>query len=285
MKGKKAGVIINSDIEDVHISPSQIGMVLRCDYQWFCRYVEGIKIPPSAALTLGSSYDDAISTNFEQKIKTQEDLPLSDVADAFETSFNIRKQETEWTRFDDKDALKDMGVNMVKEYHTTMSPHIMPAFVQRRYDIKFEGVDWTLVGVTDVETADGFIRDNKTTSKSPSKDKEGNYIVTNSDHKFQMVAYSVAKKQTDGANAGEKLALDYVVKNKTPKVVSIELPKPTADDYKFFVNLTATAYQRMEMLRNGNLSPIPNRSNMMCSKRMCGYWSMCENKFGGRVKE
>ena len=70
----KGGIIITDkdSIPDIHLSPSQMGMYSRCQQQWFYRYVHPkISIAPNKNLTAGSVYDDALTNNYNQKIKTK----------------------------------------------------------------------------------------------------------------------------------------------------------------------------------------------------------------------
>ena len=74
------------------------------------------------------------------------------------------------------------------------------------------------------------------------------------------------------------LGLDYLIKNKKPKIQQARW-KPNKQDRQYVLGL-------MEQVANGVKKEvfIPNRSNMMCSKKFCAYWRECENKYGGKVK-
>jgi hypothetical protein len=137
----------------------------------------------------------------------------------------------------------------------------------------------------DLETEDGYIVDNKTSSRTPSRSREtGEYKIKN-DYKFQMLSYSIASKMKNGVESGNKLRLDYAIVNKSPKIVQIEVPPPGPDDFKWFRNITAITFQRMELLRTNEVEPLPNRDNFLCSKKWCGYWAECIRKYGGDVND
>jgi hypothetical protein len=280
---KKNGVAMIEEERTEHLSPSMINMLKRCEAAFWFRYVCRLKIPPTGALVLGSSYDDALTTNYLQKIKTKNDLEIEDVVDAFITSFNERKQDAELQENESADKMKDVGVKLVQAYQKTVSPSIQPIAAQKEYNVKFPGVDWILKGISDVETKNGEIHDNKTSGKTPGK-RDGEYLI-NPDHHFQMLCYSMAKKMESGINAGNKLYLDYAIKVKYPRVVTIQIPPPSPSDMKHFQIITATSRQKIELLKRGYTQPLPNRSNMMCSRKYCGFWAECEKKFGGTVKE
>jgi len=264
--------------EGSHLSPTKMAMLKRCEVQFAYRYLQGLKLPPSVALITGSAYDDSLTTNYRQKITSEVDLPVSDVVDAFCTSFDVRKEEAEVMEWDDIDAIRDIGVGLVRLYQKTISPNIHPAETQKEYAVHFPGVDWYLKGFSDVIEKDGTIRDNKTKGKTPSKSIEP-------DHHFQMMCYSIAEKMEHGPEAGNKLFLDYAIKTKVPKIIQVEVPAPTDNDMRYFQHITSTVQQRIEQLKSGELAPITGRNQILCSRKFCGYWSLCERDHGGTVKE
>ena len=235
-------------------------------------------------LTFGNAYDDALTTNYRHKIEKKEDLTVQDDVDAFVTSFDERSPDTEFLPSKVPDDLKKTGVQIVKEYQTVVAPKIKPVATQKYYNVKFPNVDWTLKGIADVEEENGTIRDNKTSGKSPSKNANGEYMPYSDDHKFQMLCYSISEKMDKGNTAGEELWLDYAIKNKYPKIIQVKVPSPTPEDLKYFQMLTSIAVRKIELLKKGTLPALPNRGNMLCSKKYCGYWALCEKDFGGTVK-
>ena len=51
-----------------YLSPSQINMYLRCPAAYKYRYVDGLILPPKAALTRGKSVHKGQEHNYNQKI-------------------------------------------------------------------------------------------------------------------------------------------------------------------------------------------------------------------------
>lgn len=279
----KGGIIVtDKEIPDIHLSPSQMGMYSRCQQAWYYRYVyPKISIPPNKNLTAGSVYDDALTNNYNQKIKTKTDLTQQEILDIADTSFSIREDETEWYG-ESPIETKDTVMRCLKEYmETGMSEKIQPIAVQKLYDVHFEGMDWTMKGISDIETEDGYIIDNKTTGKTPSRDLEQ----IDQNHKFQMDVYAISKKYTEGITEGEKRRIDYVVKLVNPKVISLELPPLTAQDAQYFKKKVSVQFQQMELLRSGKIRPDTNRSHFMCSQKQCGYWQLCLKDNGGTIKK
>ena len=58
-----------------YLSVSQVNMYLRCPLQYMFRYIEGLKLPPKSAMTLGKSIHFGIEGNYRQKIDSHKDLP------------------------------------------------------------------------------------------------------------------------------------------------------------------------------------------------------------------
>ena len=64
------------------ITQSMLGMFLRCPHQFERRYLRGEIIPPGIAARRGSATHKAAQINHEQKLHSQEDLPVGDLQDA-----------------------------------------------------------------------------------------------------------------------------------------------------------------------------------------------------------
>lgn len=277
------GVLIIPREEDVDtISPSKVNTLFECQAKWAYRYRDNLKIPPAATLSFGSSFDDAISTNLSQKIKTKRDLPVDDVVDAFITSWSIRKEETDFAKDEDPSAMQRQGIGLIKKYQEKIAVNIDPLEVQKEYEVSFKGVTWKLKGYADIKETNGAIRDTKTAKKSPAK-KEGLYQIDPA-YRFQTLCYSVAEKSLYGPLAGDLIFFDFGIKTKNARVVSVQAPPTTAGDLKFFQQITHRAVEQMNMILQDKLLVLPNRKSYLCSQKYCGYWSRCINDYGGEVK-
>lgn len=276
----KGIILTNKEIPDIHLSPSQMNMYSRCQQAWYYRYILGMKTPPTKHLTAGSVYDDALTNNFQQKIKSKKDLSEQEILDIADTSFSIREEETEW--YGDSPAeTKDTVISLLKKYvETGIGEKIQPAVTQKLYDVHFSGMGWTIKGFSDIEEVNGRIIDNKTTGVTPSTDLNK----LDQGHKLQMDIYAIAKKYSEGVEEGNLRRLDYAVKLKSPSIIQIELPPLTPEDVKYFQKKVSAQFQQMELLRNDQMKPDTNRSHFLCSKKLCGYWTRCVKDNGGTVK-
>jgi putative RecB family exonuclease len=262
---------------------------MRCPLHYYFRYIEGLKIPPRAPMTLGSSVHAALEHNFRQKIDSKLDLPTDEVLDAYSDRFDLAKPETEWEKDEDPAEIKDSGINLLCAYHTgkdrngepmmarelnsetrkyekkiikPLSPQIQPPLVEEPFEVKFENeVGYTFVGRIDVVDDKDMVRETKTSSKSPTQDQV--------DSDLQISAYSLGFRVKTGREE-KGLVLDYLVKNVSPKVVSIETQR-TKDDILRFLKILARISDAV-----GKGVFYCSCNPMFCNPNNCGWWD-----FGG----
>lgn len=246
-------------------SPSQISMYLKCGKQWRFRYIDGLILPPGAALTVGKSVDHAVSKNLAQKVASKEDLKLGDVLDHFSTEFDKEAVVTDWTG-EDKGEQKDVGAQLVAVHHSQVAPTIVPEAVQEMFVIDTDA-GYSLRGVIDTVEANGTISDTKTSSRA--------YDEGAVSRNLQSAAYTWAYK---------------TLRQKDPKGFRFDvLKKPT--------KRTAASYQKVEgqvqdadiewLFQNINEAhkaisagiemPAPDGA-WWCSKDWCGYWHLCKGR-------
>ena len=252
-----------------HISASQINMFLKCGQQWAFRYIEGLTFQPGAALTLGSCFHSATGKNYEQKVESKADLPESDVCDIFSDQFESAKHDTAWFEDEKPGEIKDTGIEILKVYHSVISPDVQPSQVEMKFQLDFSNLDEKFIGYVDLLDESGLIIETKTTSRTPSE--------ISHDHKLQTTAYSVGyrtkyKKQEAGAR------IDYAVNKKEPEIVSMPL-QITAQDMDYFLTIVPRVLQAIK-----SEIFIPNRGHFLCSQRWCGYAELCMKRNGGIVK-
>lgn len=245
-----------------YISPTQLNMYLRCPAQYYFRYIEGLVIAPNAAMTKGWTVHKGIEENYKQKIETKKDMRLEDILEFTATVFEEKAEETEWD--EDKGKTKDEAIQLISLYHTSVAPTVQPVCVEQRIEVPLEDIGINLLGFIDLVDSEGYIRDTKTARRSPAK----NAI----DKNLQLSVYSLAYRKLTGRNE-QGVKLDYLVQNKTPKVVTLET-KRTEDDLL-----------RLQSIIQGVVSGIknnvfyPNIDNYLCSEKWCGYWNECHKLF------
>lgn len=250
------------------ISQSRIAMYLKCPRQFYYRYCEGLISPPGAALTLGSSFHGAIRVNYEQKVGSHEDLPVTDVLDAFSTEYDHRSHETLWFPGEDPGKVKDSGIAILDHYQNEAAPAIQPVCVETKFEADMTWVadqepkSVKLKGILDLQDESQVIVEAKTTSRKPSSVQYA--------HIIQSTCYVAGALQDVG-----RARVDYVIRKKIPEIVSFPI-QVDRGKIRFFVNLVAGVVESIE-----SELWIPNRDHFLCSEKWCGYWDLCHERLGG----
>jgi len=239
-----------------YLSPSQIRQYLRCPQCYRFRYVDGLVAPISPTMLRGRAVHRGIEQNYIQKRDTHEDLPVEQVREVTAGAFEEDREDVDWSKDDPGKAL-DSTVAMAELYHTEVAPTIQPASVEERVEIAFPGLDYELVGVIDVVDEHGYIRDTKTTGKTPAE----NVIHNN----LQLCAYALMYRTiTEEQEAG--IVLDYLVATKTPKVVRFEKQVEEEEIDRFLRIMQAVA----DAIDKGIF--LPADGCFMCGKPGSPYW-------------
>lgn len=160
------------DLPQNYISYSQISMYKRCPIQYRIRYVEGKKAPPPGAIVAGQATHKALEYDLSQKIQTKKNLKTKEVLEIFSDSFELICKETkdiigELPEFDKepKEKVKDRTVSGLELYHKQEAKIILPVAVEKKFEITFKNVLWTVLGSIDTITQDNCLIDFKTASR------------------------------------------------------------------------------------------------------------------------
>jgi RecB family exonuclease len=254
----------------MRLSVSGLDMLTRCGEQYRFRYIDGIKSPPGWSLIVGRGVDDPVSADLGNKVVTGNLLPDEKIPDLARDATVRAWDEDEVQLWDEQAEMGpakakaeaiDVAVTLAKLHHSQAAPAIQPTHVQRYWKLDVKGMDLELQGVIDVQEGAKAVRDTKTSKKSPQADE--------AEKNIQLTTYALAVRQIDGA-APEKVALDYLVHTKVPKLVQIEAAR-TDEDYRHLFERIYAAHQAVE---KGTFMPAPLDS-WWCSERWCGYWKQC----------
>lgn len=257
----------------VRLSATQIGMFLRCPRQWAFRYKEGLKVPPSGAMKQSGAFHTTAERNYKQKAESLTDLPLDEQTDFFAETWEkeLTREEIVFDKEKGETAasLKDQGVMIVKEHMARISPFVTPKSaeaVEEKITLalttdKGSGTAYELVAVIDVTDTNDVIRDNKALGKTPTQ--------KDIDRDIQLSTYALAKRfQTRQPERG--LALDIVVKNKTPKAVMLTTER-TREHLQIHLRDTVGHVAKAIAAESFPANP----TGWWCDPRWCGYWSRC----------
>lgn len=240
------------------LSASSVTTFLRCGQQWYLAYVEGVKSPPTLKQARGIAVHKAVEVNMQQKIDSRVDLPVSDMLDAYSTSYDSVGADG-FAPDDNVTAgqIKDEGYKLVELHASQVAPSIQPVQVERPVQFDLNGIVFS--GQIDLEDSEGRIRDTKTTARKPTGES---YILN-------MTGYALAKRQADGDTESD-IVLDYLVATKTPYYLPIAAGGPVTDDQ--IVRFANVVESVAGSIRAGSFAPSGLVSGA-CS--WCGYKAMC----------
>jgi len=157
-----------------HISPSAVKQHAKCPEQFRRVRILGHKAPPGGAMLLGTAAHEAAGHNFQQKILTEREVPVSEVQDFFRADLGRRIDEAggsgeldwsgaEWrgkTPAQNAAAIVDAGAKIVSRYHEEVAPDLFPQAVEKELLFQVDGIALPVKGYIDVVASrrDGFTK-------------------------------------------------------------------------------------------------------------------------------
>ena len=246
------------------LSASQIAMWLRCQRQYWYRYVAGIKIPPNGALKVGTVFHLTAERNYVQKVTSREDLPEDELTDYYGDQFEaeFQREEVRLQEGESKGALKDQGIDLIKTFAAGIAPHVQPVEVEAKFELNIGKGDENVLlkGRIDLVDENGVIRDNKTITRVPSTEQLAQDV--------QLSTYSLARRLIT-KKAEPMLTMDAAIKRPWPEARIL----PTArsrEGLKLHLNMIGHIGKSLR----AESFPI-NPTGWWCSRRWCGYYDRC----------
>ena len=257
-------------IQSIH--QSTLNMALRCGEQFRRRYMEGEIIPPGIPAGRGTGVHKANEVNLTHKVKTKEDMPLTDLQDvardayvhSFRNGVYLSKEE-----MSEKSSLLNRGLNdtirCTKLYLDEVAPQIKPIAIEEEFSIDV-GLGLPLKGRQDYQE-EPRVGDLKTTTM---KWPEGRIK-----QEIQVPFYSYAFEYTKGMRP--EFRYDVLIarsgKDGKPTSTSYQPLTHTCSDADYSA-LFAKLRLFIEMLKAG-IFPPTSPTNWVCSPKWCGYYSTC----------
>lgn len=247
--------------EKPHLSPSQLNMLARCPMQYKYRYIDGIKVRPGVALTIGSTVHESVEDDLRHKMDNEgvlmEDENVKDnAASRFEANF--LKDEPDLGEME-KGTAKDQSVTLSVLHHVALAPMIEPVALEEKLPLILNGFPFDLLGYIDIREYEA-IRDTKTKGRTPPKSEI--------DTDLQFTVYSLLYKKHFGTIPD--IHIDCIVKTKKPKAVTISTSRSKAHHQQLIRRIEIAS----QIIEAGIFAPaLPG--TWWCSERFCGYWSRC----------
>jgi putative RecB family exonuclease len=194
-----------------YLSISQVRKYMTCPKQYQLKYVYGIQESKGSPLVVGSSFHKCIEESNRRKMETGEILSEDEMKEIYDEYWNKNVHSIDWKEDEDPEKEKDRGFSLAKIYMDEYGKHLDPVGFEAEFNVEVQGIPFK--GYIDLIEKDGFIRDLKTTKKTPAKDI--------AEQSLQLAGYAFAYRELTGEKE-KGCSLDYAISLKQPKVVRYE---------------------------------------------------------------
>ena len=257
----------------MHLSPSQLYKFLNCEASWGFKYID--KIPEKVGLSLlyGHCFD-VLTNQVVHSLNAGIEVSSGDVEELWESAWYSEFEKYEVQPDDDVDFLYNNGIELSQIFLEEYASTLIGAEIQP--DLSFDMDGYRVEQRADFLLPTSVI-DIKTAAKTPSRDGDGKYIMS-AFHKMQTLSYAVGAIR----RGHDILVVETIVgvKNKKPKIVRTQV-EVTPEELDFIIKQYEVVSYKV---KNHNNVLTANRLSMMCSRKNCSYWNLCEEKYGGKVK-
>lgn len=255
------------------VSPTMLGMWLRCGEQFRRRYIEGDIFPPGVAARSSSGVHKAAELNHLQKLATEKDLSLSDLQDIARDEYKSRidnegvfipPKETSSKKRIVEDGLK-VSLGGTHIYHRDIAPKIKPELVEEKITADI-GAPVPIMGIIDVTDKEGVIHDLKMGVR-----RNEVWAKRNQQPTFYWILYEEATKKEP-----LRFEFQWIVPLKK-EMRHFTLPTERSErDVKRLLRYIEVFW---EDLQEGRFRPA-DPDSWICSPNWCGYYPTC--KYGGK---
>lgn len=269
------------------VSPSKLDMFQRCGFAFFCRYVEGIRTPPTAALAFGSAFDDAANEGATEKIIREETPAPEMVAELFDAAWSRRRESVEDWKDEDPAKMLDQGTALAATWTRRFLSSVRPLETQPALTVELEesnGDRWKAIGYGDllaVVELEGLppvpvIVDQKTSARR--------WTVGRLQTSTQAAFYVEALRRRAPESSEVDRAVWCVGVRKSSPEIQVLARRVGPQERAGVISRFGAARAAIRALYSSG-AWLPNRQNALCSRRWCAYWNRCQTTWGGRVPD
>lgn len=255
-----------------------------CELAWFFDRIEKRpRRPAGPGMFVGKAWDAACETAAKHKLLTGADPEPDLAAEAFLDAARVEERDGDYDlsssaeREEETRRGKQRGPEAARKFAADTMPQIRPKETQRRVEVAFDEVDWTLVGYVDlVEAAAGaelpgvIVTDHKATLSSSRKfDQE------KAQSDLQLGLYDLALSLEGERVEGRGFRSCRLLKTKT-ELGSAFVPS-TQQQRDASLGLLAAMSARIESAcESGNFLPTAALSgSWKCASRWCDHFDHC----------
>jgi putative RecB family exonuclease len=250
-----------------YVSVSRLKSFLTCRLKFYFEKVAAIKRPTSPSLHFGKAVHAALQ-HYNLARWRNEDASEPSVLKAFNTAF-ANTENGEAVRWDDADQPAELvtkGEALLKAYLASNVHPLTekPVGVEVKMQAELPELALPLLGIIDLVKGNYSTCDYKTVASTPDLQLE------TWQHELQLTAYSLLIEDATGELPPEN-ELVFLVKTKTPKVISHRVKAPTQVQRERFFRLVETYACGVA---NEHYYPSPGQHCSWCSFRNeCQKWT------------
>lgn len=257
-------------MERIVAHPSHLTSFELCAYRFYRTSILGERRPPGFVVPIGSSVNDAVDRDLQNKIDHGELLSVDEVQTISRDAL-VRRWDDEGVLLvgEEKEkgeaAMKahaiEVTVRLATLHHNELAPLLQPQAVQVEWRMNLPSYSFDLSGCKDLVEIDESIDDLKTTDKALSAVADGAHA--------QMTTYAMETWARTKA-LPPKVRL-HVVRRKIPKKSPpIEIIE-TVPDFKRFEPLLRRYESMAEHITAGRFHPN-GRGTWTCQEKYCGFY-------------
>lgn len=271
------------------MSPSKHDLLMRCHFAFACRYVEGIKSPPNAALAFGRAFDTMANSQATDKLLNDQQQPRPEVAaEYFDAAWSLERDAVADWPDDDPGTLLDKGTALSARWSSRFLRQVLPRQTQPRLEVEVEvepGDTFRAFGYADLVCDLDLPTFQGRSAIVDNKASRSRWPLDRFQSSTQAAFYVEAIRRRGGPVAELDTAV-WVVGIHGRKTPDLQVLSRRVDTHERdgILRRFAGARSLIRALATSG-TWLPNRSNHLCSRRWCAYWSRCERAFGGRVKD
>lgn len=274
---------MENQTEKPHISWSQLNTFLMCGRRYWYDRIAKVPFVVGSALFFGSRCHDAEEFNYRQKIESDKDLPIDDVADFFVDAWdrNLGNEEVQFQPGETPEKMRDLGVAVIRAHMKDIAPAIHPLFVEYppraggdtyRFPLG-DNFPFTLQGHFDIIERDpdnpeqpGGFSDHK--HYAARKAKTFDVDIHDDD---QYTIYALAYRLLFG-KVEKFIYANVVSKEAHPAARRV----PTKRDEARIRWFIGTMEEAGKSIHAGIY--VPRDNGWWCSEKWCNHWSACKDQ-------
>lgn len=283
---------VEPDLVDIlprgYLSPSQVGMFLKCPKSWELAYLQHKPRRTVARMFQGIQVHNAVEKVLKERLATGLLMSQEMATDAYSDSFNETKKLIDDWEGEDEGSVKDTGVKCTKAYYDEAAVDATPIEVEKTFHAVFRSPDGKIrlpvLGRIDsiqvqshTEQEYQDIRE-AIGAKQPTKPKRVHDLKVVTDkwsesdlaNDLQFAIYAGVEHVPD-------VQVDMVVKGraKTPRPRYEKLTGVISD--KMVKHAEAVVLGVAQAVALGHF-PMTDPSNWWCGEKWCGMWRHCRGK-------